>query len=92
MHIPLEPDKAASDFYVGQNPPDSYQRDGMGCCTILRHGGRTASSTVPYKSGQPLPGAINMSFSDGHCELVKLQNLWAYYWHLNWNPAQVKGP
>ncbi len=90
--FPLEPDKAASDLYVGQNPPDSYQRDGMGCCTILRHGGRTASSTVPYKSGHPLPGAINMSFSDGHCELVKLQNLWTYYWHLNWNPAQVKGP
>jgi hypothetical protein len=63
----------------------------MGCCTILRHGGPTASSSVPYKSGQPLPGAINMGFDDGHAELVKLKNLWSYTWHLNWNPALVKG-
>ncbi len=88
---PLETDRAASDLYFGQ-PPIGYQQEGMGCCTILRHGGRTASSSVPYNSGQPLPGAINMSFADGHGELVKLQNLWTYYWHLNWKPALVKGP
>jgi hypothetical protein len=29
---------------------------------------------------------------DGHVELSKLPNLWNYYWHLNWNPALVKGP
>ncbi len=90
--FPLETDRAASDLYFGQNRPDGWIRDGMGCCTILRHGGRTASSSVPYNSGQPLLGAINMSFADGHGELVKLQNLWTYYWHLNWNPALVKGP
>jgi prepilin-type N-terminal cleavage/methylation domain-containing protein len=89
--FPLESDTAASDLYTGQ-PPIGYQRVGMGCCTILRHGGRTASSSVPYHSGQPLTGAINMPFADGHGELVKLQNLWAYTWHLNWNPALVKGP
>jgi hypothetical protein len=91
--FPLETDSAAPDLYLGQTP--SWQvggERGMGCCTILRHGGRTASSSVSYKSGQPLPGAINMSFDDGHGELVKLQNLWTYYWHLNWNPALVKGP
>ena len=64
----------------------------MGCCTILRHGRRTATGSVSYKSGNPIPGAINMSFDDGHGELVKLQNLWTYTWHLNWNPAAVKGP
>jgi prepilin-type processing-associated H-X9-DG protein len=63
----------------------------MGCCTILRHGGPTAGSSVPWQSGQPLPGAINMSFTDGHGELVKLPNLWNYCWHLNWNPALVTG-
>ena len=64
----------------------------MGCCTIIRHGGRTASSSVPWTQGQPLPGAINMCFTDGHGELVKLPNLWNYYWHLNWKPALVTGP
>jgi prepilin-type N-terminal cleavage/methylation domain-containing protein len=88
--IPLESDTAASDLYFGQTP-DGYPRDGMGCCTMLRHGGPTAGNSVPYTAGQPLPGAINMCFTDGHGELVKLPNLWNYYWHLNWNPAAVTG-
>lgn len=90
--IPLEGDRAASDIYTGQKNPDSYPRVSMGCCTMLRHGGRTANQSVPYTSGQPLPGAINMGLADGHVELSKLPNLWNYYWHLNWNPALVKGP
>jgi prepilin-type N-terminal cleavage/methylation domain-containing protein len=89
--VPLETDTAASDLYFGQ-PPITSQRIGMGCCTIQRHGGRTATSSVPWQQGQPLPGAINMSFTDGHGELVKLPNLWNYYWHLNWNPALVTDP
>jgi len=91
MTFPLEADSPASDLYTGQ-PTLTYTRYGMGCCTILRHGGRTAGSSVPYTTGQPLPGAINMCFTDGHGELVKLPNLWNYYWHLNWNPALVTGP
>ncbi|HEX3718996.1 MAG TPA: prepilin-type N-terminal cleavage/methylation domain-containing protein [Verrucomicrobiae bacterium] len=47
---PLEADRAASDLYTGQANPDSYARVGMGCCTMLRHGGRTAGSSVPYTS------------------------------------------
>jgi prepilin-type N-terminal cleavage/methylation domain-containing protein len=90
--IPLEGDLAASDLYTGQQNPDSYPRVGMGCCTILRHGRPTAGRSVPYTSGQPLPGAINMGLADGHAELCKLRNLWNYDWHLNWNPALVKGP
>jgi prepilin-type N-terminal cleavage/methylation domain-containing protein len=89
--VPLENDPASGDLYLGQNPITG-QRDGMGCCTIQRHGGRTATSSVPWTHGQPLPGAINMCFTDGHGELVKLPNLWNYYWHLNWNPALVTGP
>jgi prepilin-type N-terminal cleavage/methylation domain-containing protein len=89
--VPLETDAAANDLYFGQTP-DTFSRDGMGCCTILRHGGPTASGSVPYSSGQPLPGAINMCFTDGHGELVKLPHLWNYYWHQNWNPALVTGP
>jgi prepilin-type N-terminal cleavage/methylation domain-containing protein len=84
MTIPLETDAAATDLYTGQ-PPIGYTRDGMGCCTILRHGGRTANSSVPYTPGQPLPGGINMGLADGHGELSKLTNLWNYSWHLNWS-------
>jgi prepilin-type processing-associated H-X9-DG protein len=91
--FPLETDAAATNIYTGETL--AFQAGGgrgMACCTILRHGGRTASSSVAYHSGQPLPGAINMTFADGHGELVKLQNLWTYTWHLNWSPAAVKGP
>jgi hypothetical protein len=39
-----------------------------------------------------MPGAINLNSADGHGELVKLPNLWNYYWHLGWDPAFVTGP
>jgi len=91
LTFPLESDQPASDLYTGQ-PAYTYARDGMGCCTILRHGGRTAGSSAPWQSGQPLPGGINMGLSDGHAEYSKLPNLWNYCWHLNWNPALVTGP
>jgi hypothetical protein len=90
--FPLETDSAAPDLYYGQKPAGTAGGGrGMGCCTILHHGGPTASSSVPYKSGHALSGGINMGFDDGHVELVKLKNLWTYTWHLNWNPAKVKG-
>jgi prepilin-type processing-associated H-X9-DG protein len=39
-----------------------------------------------------MPGAINMGMTDGHAELVKLEDLWNYYWHLDWQPAAVRPP
>jgi prepilin-type processing-associated H-X9-DG protein len=33
-----------------------------------------------------LPGSINIALFDGHTETVKLERLWAYYWHLDYNP------
>jgi type II secretory pathway pseudopilin PulG len=92
LSIPLETDQAASDLYIGQQSVPGIAQLGMACCTILRHGGRTANQSVPYHSGQPLPGAINMGLADGPVELCKLPNLWNYYWHANWNPALVKAP
>ena len=58
--FPLESDLAATNLYVGESSafPLAGGR-GMSCCTVLRHGGKTATSAVPYRSGQPLPGAIN---------------------------------
>jgi prepilin-type N-terminal cleavage/methylation domain-containing protein/prepilin-type processing-associated H-X9-DG protein len=90
--FPLEADPPASDLYFGESAY-GYTRDGMGCCTLLRHGGPTAGSSVPYTLGQPLPnGGINVGLADGHVEYSKLKNLWNYYWHLNWNPALVTAP
>jgi prepilin-type processing-associated H-X9-DG protein len=37
-----------------------------------------------------LPGSINLSLADGHVELVKNNNLWNYYWSLNYVPPAVR--
>ena len=53
--------------------------------TIARHGSRSptqAPRNHPWT--QPLPGAVDVSFTDGHAESVKLENLWQLYWHVNY--------
>jgi prepilin-type processing-associated H-X9-DG protein len=65
----------------------------MGRATIARHGGRGATSAPRLVSpGTKLPGSINMVFADGHAELVKLDKLWSYYWHRDYQPPVVRPP
>ena len=40
----------------------------------------------PGLRNQPLPGAVNVAFFDGHGETVKLDNLWQLYWHADYKP------
>ena len=52
---------------------------------IPRHGGRRTS--IPQNwSRKLLPGAINVSFFDGHAQLVPLKNLWQLSWHYGYQP------
>jgi len=65
----------------------------MGRAVIARHGGAgggAAPRSVP--AGAKLPGNINMGFADGHSEMVKLDNLWSYYWHRDYQPPIVRPP
>ncbi len=59
----------------------------MGRFLIGRHGGGPPAS-APAKVGanQLIPGAINLGMFDGHVEKVLLQDLWLYYWTVNWTP------
>jgi len=89
---PMETDPPARDLY---DPLGSSSAGGEGMIRVCvaRHGGKppgAAPRSVP--PGAPLPGTINMGFVDGHAEQVKLQNLWTYYWHLNWVPPAVRPP
>ena len=81
---PLETDTPARNLYLGADNPN------MARFTIARHkvaSPQAAPQNLP--AGQPLPGAISMGFADGHVEMVKLQNLWNYYWAKGWViPAQ----
>ena len=31
-----------------------------------------------------------MGLADGHVELAKLENLWNYYWHRDWEPPATR--
>lgn len=83
---PLETDPPNTDLYDGT----WGGLTGMQRATISRHGGvNPMAAPTDFDTTQRLPGAINIGFADGHAELVKLENLWQLYWHLNWQtPAQ----
>src|SRR5258706_15499155 len=63
----------------------------IGRCVIPRHAWRSPSSAPRnFDLATKLPGAINMGMFDGHVELVKLENLWNYYWHFNYVPPSKR--
>ena len=85
---PLETDSPARNLYN----PLYNSTGGMGRCTIARHGSNVARAPTSLAAGQVLTGAINIGLADGHAELVKLQSLWNYYWHLRWVPPATRPP
>jgi len=82
--IPVSP----ANLYTGNNNGNETDGGGgMGRILIDRHGGvppGKAPTAVPRNSS--LPGAINIGMFDCHVESVRLENLWLYTWHLNWQP------
>jgi prepilin-type N-terminal cleavage/methylation domain-containing protein/prepilin-type processing-associated H-X9-DG protein len=86
---PIETDPPARDLYTG-DPSD----EGMERVTIARHGTGLPASSAPRNVpiGTVLPGAINIGFVDGHAQIVKLQNLWTYDWHRDWQTPSVRPP
>jgi prepilin-type N-terminal cleavage/methylation domain-containing protein len=88
---PEEIDQPSPNLYVGL--PIGPSVNLIGRATIARHGGRSASSAPRnISAGQKMPGAINMGMTDGRAAQVKLEDLWDYYWHLDWQPPAVRPP
>ena len=89
---PLETDPPSSDLYNGAGPFGSGNMAvGMERLTILRHGGgNPASAPRNFDTRQRLPGVLNLGMVDGHCESVKLENLWQLYWHKDWQPPAAR--
>jgi prepilin-type N-terminal cleavage/methylation domain-containing protein/prepilin-type processing-associated H-X9-DG protein len=86
---PEETDKPFSNLYTGQ--PFSVSTAQMGRITIARHSDRSPSlAPRNFDITKRLPGAINMGFADGHVELVALEDLWNFYWHLDWRPPAAR--
>jgi hypothetical protein len=88
---PLETDRPARDLYAGNS---FYQRyNEIGRATIARHGGLApaqAPRSVP--PGVKMSGAINMGMADGRAQLVKLEDLWNYSWHVGWRIPVPRPP
>jgi prepilin-type N-terminal cleavage/methylation domain-containing protein/prepilin-type processing-associated H-X9-DG protein len=53
---------------------------------IFRHGNHPNPVPASWPLTQRLPGAINVTFFDGHAELVPLDNLWNLTWNRTWLP------
>lgn len=78
---PRATDLPPSDLVTGSSSSIS---SGMSAFTIPRHGSRPRPVPRNQMPGEKLPGAINMTFTDGHGEQVQLERLWNLYWHKNW--------
>lgn len=81
---PLETNLPSRDLYNGT------METGMTRCTIARHGGIAANAPRNFDINQRLPGSVTLGMADGHVELVKLENLWNYSWHLDWKPPAIR--
>jgi prepilin-type N-terminal cleavage/methylation domain-containing protein/prepilin-type processing-associated H-X9-DG protein len=86
---PMATDLPPSDLEFSWESPVTY---GMRNFTIPRHGSRPSILATNYPANMPLPGAVNMSFWDGHVEQVRLDRLWQLSWHRNYKaPARRPG-
>jgi len=68
------------------NPYYGWNDGGMGRYAIPRHGSSSAAEKTTSPAKTPLRGGINMVFSDGHQEFVRLPRLWQLRWHRDYTP------
>ena len=84
----------AGGMYWNFTPPPSNLMNpvytGSQFC-IARHASRVGAAPIAWPKEKPLPGAINLSFFDGHSQLIKIDNLWQLYWTSEWVPAKRPG-
>ncbi len=88
---PKETDLPAANLQTGQAQGGVFVYD-MATLTIPRHGSRPRSVPTAQRPQDSLPGGINISFYDGHAELVRLERLWQLEWHQDYKaPAKRPG-
>ncbi len=78
--VPLTNDLPASNLY----DPESGTGGNMAAFTIPRHAAPRSAAVTNFNAQGTLPGAINVSFADGHASSVRLENLWQLYWNKSW--------
>jgi len=63
---------------------------GLRIILIARHGSRQHTIPNPWPANQRLPGAINVSFFDGHTQQVPLEGLWQLQWHKTYRAPEKR--
>ena len=94
---PVLGDGILDEYFLTPNTPPptdlfnparpSYPWDyGINPWAIPRHGSQPKPVSRQWPSNQPLPGSVNIAFYDGHCQSVKLDQLWQLYWYKGYVP------
>jgi prepilin-type N-terminal cleavage/methylation domain-containing protein/prepilin-type processing-associated H-X9-DG protein len=86
---PMERDAIYHDLTKG-SPYGDHQGMQMSRVAIVRHAGKPAPNFQGTASRAP--GAVNVSFFDGHAEMEKLPKLWTLSWHAQWDQNLVLNP
>ncbi len=84
--MPLANDPPPRDFFNGIQDGGWVGVHGMWEVATPRHGKRPSPVPEKWPQNQPLPGACDVFFFDGHAEAVKLDLLWQLYWHVGYVP------
>jgi prepilin-type N-terminal cleavage/methylation domain-containing protein/prepilin-type processing-associated H-X9-DG protein len=63
---------------------------GMSSMTIPRHGSHPPGITTNWSPLNKLPGAINITYLDGHAAQVPLEQLWQQEWHRDWQAPAIR--
>ncbi len=84
--LPQAGDQPPKDFFNNIQYDYSGQGGSMYMVATPRHGECPASYPAQWPQNQPLPGASDVFFFDGHAEPVKLDLLWQLYWHVGYVP------
>jgi prepilin-type N-terminal cleavage/methylation domain-containing protein len=85
---PLETDRPAVNLFTG----DQFAGGGLSRIAVPRHSAPSSAASKNFNPKNKLTGAVNVTFTDNHCETVKLERLWTFYWNTQWQtPAKRPG-
>jgi prepilin-type processing-associated H-X9-DG protein len=82
---PHELDAPARNLFTG-GLGSLGSNGGLAYIAVPRHGAPLSAATTNFIATNKLPGAVNVTFADGHAEMVRLERLWSLTWHKEWEP------
>jgi prepilin-type N-terminal cleavage/methylation domain-containing protein/prepilin-type processing-associated H-X9-DG protein len=93
--VPMAGGSSIDEYALNLNGNDGDEGNGIPIrispFVLPRHGNGPNSVTYTrWPRGQNYPGAMNMSFWDGHVAQTKLEDLWGLAWHREYEPGRKR--